>query len=61
MAIEQDVDVEPYAIEQEISRLAEINPKRVRDVTPLSCPIDIFKSGQLKPAAQGEIEFSQGS
>ena len=61
MAVEQDVDVEHYAIEQEISRLAEINAKRVRDVTALRCPIDIFKSGQLQPAAQGEIEFSQGS
>ena len=36
MAIEQDVDVEHYAIEQEIWRLAEINAKRVRDVTPPS-------------------------
>ena len=53
MAVEQDVDVEHYAIEQEISRLAEINAKRVRDATPLSRPIDIFKSGQLQPAAQG--------
>ena len=61
MAIEQDVDVEHYAIEQEIWRLAEINAKRVRDVTPLRCPIDILKSGQLQPAAQGKIEFSQGS
>ena len=56
-----DVDVEHYAIEQEIWRLAEINAKRVRDVTPLRCPIDILKSGQLQPAAQGKIEFSQGS
>ena len=53
MAVEQDVDVEHYAIEQEISRIAEINAKRVRDVTPLRRPIDIFKSGQLQPAAQG--------
>ena len=61
MAIEQDVDVEHYAIEQEISRSAEINAKRVRDLTPLRRPIDIFKSGQLQPAAQGEIEFGQVS
>lgn len=53
MAIEQDVDVEHYAIEQEISRSAEINAKRVRDVTPLTSAIDIMKSGQLQPAAQG--------
>ena len=53
MAIEQDVDVEHYAIEQEISRSAVINAKRVRDVRPLTSAIDIVKSGQLQPAAQG--------
>ena len=55
--------MERYAIEQEISRLAEITAKRVRGATPLTCAIDIVKSGQLQPAEQGEIEFSglQGS
>ena len=53
--------MEHYAIEQEISRSAVINAKRVRDVRPLTSAIDIVKSGQLQPAEQGEVEFSQGS
>ena len=53
LAIKQDFDVEHYAIEQEISRSAVINAKRVRDVRPLTSAIDIVKSGQLQPAAQG--------